>query len=129
MRAPEIAPAFHEEAQWLYRACTGRACPPEIQVRYAEWADAQEAWVLPALVRKLPCLLAICEPLPRVCPQFDIRRAAILTLAESHPSSAPLYYQYRSIPWLASVCVLAGTVAVEMLKLPLRFFFGWWLWR
>lgn len=122
---------WDEEASVLYRACTGLSCPNEIISSYADWVrnrpDAAEL-PLPAFIRRWPQLMALCEPLPGVNPEFDARRAAIVTMAESHQASAKLFYRYEPVPAYMAIARVGFATLAELLKLPLRFCAGRWLW-
>lgn len=122
---------LNAEADILFYACTGHTCPDDIKTYYNQWIRRERnatALSFPPVLCRLPRLLAVCEPLPGVNAEFDARRAAILTLAESYPTSAPLFYRCHPQSWVIVFVLLSFDTMKELLKLPLRATLGRWLW-
>ncbi len=125
-----IAVLLSQEAQILYRAYTGRVCPDDIAVYYGAWVSDRMNCdpILPSLIRRFPWILSCLAPLQGSQPEFDARRSAMMTLAESHPHSAELFYQYEAMSWYKAVTILAMITFLEILKLPLRALASRYLW-
>lgn len=120
-----------QEIRSLFQACTGKACPADALQLYLDseiGRDSSAALPAPRWILESPFWLSVFEPLPGRSPAYDVRRKAVLQLAESLPATTQLFHAGaapgRLRTWLG--LIVAG--AIEGLKLPVRFAAGVLFW-
>ena len=123
---------LEKEANCIFQAATGRTCPNGVASRYASALQSKGQVVntsVPKWLLDRPNLFRWCEPIAGQCPEMDRRRRMIVQLAESHPETAPLFYNLGEVSSLVESLSLIRILCVECLRLLFRFILSIALWR